>query len=383
MENKYTSLNIGFDAKRAFQNTRGLGNYSRNLISGLLEYCPGNNYFLYGAKPSEYDLIKWMQDLPETTKIRAPHKSSRLLQAYWRSHGIIKSINTDQIDIYHGLSHEIPLNAKNIKAKKVVTIHDLLFLRFKQNFSFADRNIYLSKIKYSCRNSDRVISVSNQTKSDLINYLGIGEEKIDVVYQSCNQNFYRTVSFDDRQKIKNKYRLPDRYLLFVGALVKHKNIERILEALAMISASELIPLVIVGKPNSYKEVLLKLITKLKLEKHVIFINYISNADMPAVYQMAQILVWPSLFEGFGIPVIEALFSNVPVITSNIGCLTEVGGEGSYYVDPNKPEEISNAISKIISSDSLAAHMQKVGRKHVEKFHVKNTTGRLMEIYSSL
>ncbi|MCF8358690.1 MAG: glycosyltransferase family 4 protein [Prolixibacteraceae bacterium] len=377
------SLTLGFDAKRAFKNTRGLGNYSRNLISGLVAYYPQNNYFLYGARPSEYDLIKWMQSLPDSVKIRSPKNASKLIRNYWRSYGMAKNINSDHVQVYHGLSHEIPFGANRIKAKKMVTVHDLLFLRFKQNFSAADRKIYLSKIKYSCTNADRVVAVSRQTKSDLVNFLKVPEEKIDVVYQSCNPGFYTRASADKMERTRQKYGLPGQYLLFVGALVKHKNIDRIFEAMALLNNAERLPLVVVGKPNRYKNILLKKVVKLNLQNHVVFLNYVADADMPAVYQMAKALVWPSLFEGFGIPVIEALFSNLPVITSNVGCLTEVGGAGSLYVDPNKPEEISNAIHQIISSESLSSNMQKVGRIHAEKFHVKNTSRQLMQIYSSL
>lgn len=376
-------MKIGFDAKRAFQNHRGLGNYSRNLIDGLLNYFPENDYFLYGQKPSSGDLLKWTNSLPAQINISEIPYKSKLYAALWRSYFIHNEIEKHQLNIYHGLSHEIPLVKRQAKTKYVVTVHDLLFLRYKQNFSWADRRIYLSKIKYSCKNADLVIAVSEQTKSDLINFLAIAEEKIVVAYQSCSSMYYSEVDSYAKSIVRQKYQLPDDFLLFVGALVKHKNIERIIEAVAMLPNEFKLPLIIVGRTNKYKKSLLQTIEKFNVSDKVQFLDYVDIEDMPAIYQQAKILVWPSLFEGFGIPIVEALFSKLPVITSNVGCFAEVGGEGSVYVDPNNSEEISKAIYQILNNRGLSAKMQQVGVEYAQKFHIQNTTARLIDLYSSL
>lgn len=376
-------MRIGFDAKRAFQNHRGLGNYSRNLIDGLAGYFPENEYILYGRKPGRGELLQWTDTLPPQVKISEPASKSKVYAPLWRSYFVNNEIASDQLNIYHGLSHEIPLKKGHTQTKYIVTVHDLLFLRFKQNFTWTDRQIYLSKIKYSCKNADLVLAVSEQTKADLINFLNVPEEKIKVAYQSCSTLYYKEVDNLSKNAVRQKYRLPDDFLLFVGALVKHKNIDRIIEAVALLPEETKLPLVIVGRSNSYKKQLLEVVSKFQLDNKVIFLDYVDIADMPAIYQLAKMLVWPSLFEGFGIPIVEALFSKLPVITSNVGCFSEVGGKGSVYVDPNNSEEISKAIHDILTNRSLSAKMQQVGVEYAQKFHIQNTTARLIDLYSSL
>ena len=376
-------MKIGFDAKRAFNNTRGLGNYSRNLISGLIAYFPENDYYLYGNAPDNEQLIQWHNTIQANASTVVPYVKAKWFQPLWRSFFINSVIESDDLDIYHGLSHEIPFHFKKSKTKYVVTIHDLLFLRFKHHFSAIDRQIYTSKIKYSCRHADQIIAVSQQTKADLINFLSVPEEKIKVVYQTCSPEFYVRTTTVKRNHAKNKYNLPEQFLLFVGALVKHKNIERIIEAIGLLPVEKRIPLVIIGQATSYKNELNDKIDILRLQKEVIFVNFVDSSDMPSIYQMARILIWPSLFEGFGIPIIEALFSGLPVITSKEGCFTEVGGPGSLYVNPNKPEEISKAIEDVLSDSELYAKMQEMGYKHAQQFHIQNTSRAIIDLYSSL
>jgi glycosyltransferase involved in cell wall biosynthesis len=141
--------------------------------------------------------------------------------------------------------------------------------------------------------------------------------------------------------------------------------------------------VIVGKETDYKKDLLQVVKKHRLTDQVQFVNYIQNEDLPAVYQQAKLLIWPSLFEGFGIPIIEALFSKLPVITSNTGCFPEVGGEGACYVNPESAPDIAAAIRSIITNPDRYAQMQQKGYVWVQKFHIKNTTAHLMDLYSQL
>jgi glycosyltransferase involved in cell wall biosynthesis len=375
-------MKIGFDAKRAFYNTRGLGNYSRNLIDGLLAYFPDEDYYLFGDKPKNGECHEWFHKIEKDVNIVGPNAKSSIRKALWRSYFMEDNIRSIDLDIYHGLSHEIPFKKRNKHTKYVVTIHDLLFLRFKQHFKWIDIQIYLSKIKYSCRHADLVLAVSEQTKQDLIDFLHIPEEKIIVNYQSCCPSYYMSPEAPADNEVKNIYHLPDNYYLFVGALVKHKNIERIIEAMALLPPELSYPLVIVGKGNGLKKALSEQIQKLRLSDKIQFIDYVKCEHMPSLYKLARLLIWPSLFEGFGIPIIEALFSKLPVITSNTGCFPEVGGPGAYYVNPESLADIVRGIEEVMSSPGKYREMQEEGYKYVQKFHLKNTTAHLMEIYSN-
>lgn len=376
-------MRIGFDSKRAFQNTRGLGNYSRNLINGLLNDYPDNHYYLFGQPPFNNECANWYNSVANEVTNISPGQSNFLTRKLWRSYFMENDINNCQLDIYHGLSHEIPFKTKNRHTKYIVTIHDLLFLRFKQNFTWIDIQIYLSKIKYSCKNADLILAVSEQTKQDLINFLHIPEKKIVVNYQSCSDLYYHEQDATTKAFVKEHYHLPENYYLFVGALVKHKNIERIIEALSLLPTDLQHTLVIVGKETYYKKHLQEIIEKYGLTDKIYFISYIQNEHLPSVYQLAKLLIWPSLFEGFGIPIIEALFSKLPVITSNVGCFPEVGGEGACYVNPESTHDIAEAIRSIVTNPVKYAEMQKKGYAYVQKFHIKNTTSHLMELYSKL
>ena len=376
-------MKIGFDAKRAFQNTRGLGNYSRNLIYGLVDYYPENEYYLFGQPAGNGECTNWFRSLSDQVHLITPDAASAIKKALWRSFSMGRYIEENQLDIYHGLSHEIPVRKKNKLTKYVVTIHDLLFLRFKENFKWLDVQIYLSKIKYSCRNTDLILAVSRQTKEDLINYLKVPEEKIIVCYQSCSPLYYNLLEETQKTKIRTKYKLPADFFLFVGALVEHKNIERIIEAMAILPKEIKLPLIIVGRTTRYKEKLLEKIKKLNLVKRIIFLDYVDHEDMPALYQLAKIMIWPSLFEGFGIPIIEALFSGLPVITSKGGCFPEAGGPSTCYIDPLQPEEIAAAVQKIVTDEALYLKMKHNGYEYVSRFNLSNTTNDLMNIYSSI
>jgi len=374
-------MHIGFDAKRAFNNKRGLGNYSRNLIEGMVRYYPDNEYTLYG-KQTDIELFPtWMNIVKDNIKIKQPVHSNKISQIYWRSYGVNRNIREDHPDIYHGLSHEIPGGKKIGNTKYIVTVHDLLIYRIKELFNPIDRNIYASKIKYSCKKADLILSVSQQTKDDLINYLNIPEEKIVVAYQSCHTIYYKKTDDVFKQSVKEKYHLPDEYLLYVGALIKHKNVKLIVQSLSILPSDMKIPLVIVGAGKNYKKELMQEIISLKLTDRVIFLNYVQDCDMPAVYQSAKIFVWPSFFEGFGIPLLEAMYSHVPVITTKGGCFSEVGGDAACYVNPKSKDELAGAIENILTDDQLYKDMQRKGDKQAIKFHLKNTTEKMNQIYS--
>ncbi|WP_159517262.1 glycosyltransferase family 4 protein [Sunxiuqinia indica] len=375
-------LKIGFDSKRAFHNTRGLGNYSRNLISGLVNYYPENSYYLFGESAKNAECVNWHKQISNQTTLINPG-SSITGKALWRSYFSENEIRKQQLDIFHGLSHEIPFKKKNKHTKYVVTIHDLFVFRLKNEFKWIDRKIYLAKIKYSCRHADLIIAVSEQTKKDLIDLLHVPEEKIVVNYQSCSNLYYDEKNNECKQRVKDTYQLPDRFYLFVGALVKHKNIERIIEAIALLPLEIQYPLVIVGRENSYKNELIAIASKFKLEEKIQFVDFVTGEDLPVFYQLAELLIWPSLFEGFGIPIIEALFCKLPVITSNVGCFSEAGGEGALYVDPEQTSAIASAIEFVITDDALYAKLREKGHAHVQKFHIKNTSLHLMELYKSL
>ncbi len=383
-------LKIAFDAKRALHNSRGLGNYSRTLIKGLCEFYSEHSYFLYTPPSEKSDLKSWAESLvSEKFHIKGPENIlGKIFPSIWRSGFLANRLSVDNPDIYHGLSHEIPYGINRTSIKTVVTIHDLIFMRFPEFFPLIDRFVYKRKYSYSIKNADLIIAICEQTKRDIIDFFNVEEDRVRVVYQSCNNIFYDKLLPDSKSAAKLKHSLPDRYILYVGAIEPNKNILGIVEAFNIIHKTEQrlddLKLVILGRGrDEYKSLLVSKIREYSLIDKIIFLSGIDTLDLPGIYQNASLFMFPSFYEGFGIPIIEALVSSVPVITTKGGCFTESGGPSSCYVNPSDYQEMASAAINILSNVNLRDKMILDGKLFVSKFKLENTTRNLMEAYLSL
>ncbi|MBN2273670.1 MAG: glycosyltransferase family 4 protein [Bacteroidales bacterium] len=370
-------MRIGFDAKRAFLNKSGLGSYSRNLITALSSNFPGSEFYLYTTK-SNPELFS-----PSYTNVsvRTPHNVVyHNLPSLWRSCGVSKMLKSDGIDVFHGLSHEIPYRFPVKKIRSVVTIHDLIFLRLPHLYNTFDRIIYKQKVSYACQVADRIIAISRQTADDIIEYFGVDPDRIEVIYQGCHPGFYNTLSQDDKNALRVKYNLPELFILYVGTIEERKNLMAILRALQYGNIN--IPLVVVGKKTPYAKEVMKYLDQHRSIK-VVFYDVVDNIDLRGFYQLAGVFVYPSVYEGFGIPVLEALASGTPVITSKGGCFAEAGGPASLYVDPVDIREIAEAIQRVIKNPGLREQMVETGYQHASKFKAESVAGKIMQVYEKL
>ncbi|AYF44187.1 glycosyltransferase, group 1 family protein [Halobacteriovorax sp. BALOs_7] len=376
-------MKIGFDAKRAFHNFRGLGNYSRDLIASLSRYHTEHSYYLFTPDFNDDRAIHWLDQYNNLNVVRPKDFVSRKFPASWRSFKVAQEAKDLELDIFHGLSHELPQGIEKTGIKTVVTIHDLLFLRFPQNFKWLDRQVYFKKIKYATEVADVVIAICEQTKTDLINYLGCPAEKIRVVYQTCNPRFYSPIPVEKQVATVERYGIHDKFILYVGAIEPNKNTMTLVKAYADLKKSINHKLVIVGNGGKYKKQVESYIHSKGLEDRVIILSNVTNDDLPAFYQRSDLFCFPSFFEGFGIPIIEALFSKTPVITSKGSVFPEAGGPNTIYVDPNNKQELSEQISNVLTNHDLAFEMVEMGRNFVEKFHRRQTAQNLVDLYNSL
>lgn len=370
-------MNIGFDAKRLFNNRTGLGNYSRTLVSNLCSYFPNNDYFLYS--PSiELSKEKSKLEALDNISIRTAGTKN---QTIWRSFEIKNDIKKDQLDIYHGLSHELPRNNENLPCKKVVTIHDLIFKTHPEYFPYIDRSFYHIKCKHSLLTADKIIAISENTKNDIIKYYNIEPSKIEVIYQACLRQYYNLNTAQNAPLPKS---FPSEYNLSVCSLEPRKNISSVINAYAQIKEQNRIPLFLIGNGKRHKKHLQKHINKNNLQKDIHILSNIQTNLLPAIYQNASMLIYPSYYEGFGLPVAESLLSSTPVITSNNSSLTEAGGPLSYYIDPSSTESIANAIETIQDDSELAEKMAKEGLAYaLEKFDPKSLTTQMMNLYEDV
>lgn len=316
-----------------------------------------------------------------------------LFRSAWRSSWVKKDLLRKKIDVYHGLSHEIPLSIKKTGIKSVVTIHDLIPERYPEQYNAIDVKIYRRKFMYACKQADRIIAISEQTRQDIIDYYKIPGTKIEICYQSCSPEFGNIASETEKKAIAKKYDLPPQFFLSVGSIVERKNLLNVCKAFFLLRNDINIPLVVIGEGSKYKQQVKDFILQHNLEKKIIFLSehkkivkdteFLSTPDLAVIYQSAIALLYPSFFEGFGIPVLEALWSRLPVITSNVSCLPETGGPGAYYVDPNSASEIAEGIKKIYSDPALVATMKEKGIQHAQKFAPQTCAAAVMNVYKSL
>jgi len=370
-------MRIGFDAKRAFSNFTGLGNYSRTLIRNLIASYPGNNYVLYhpgkGGEFEDFPPANCIEVYPETLFYR-------VFPSVWRSFGLPEILLKERIDIFHGLSNELPFGITNVAIRKVVTIHDVIFLRYPRIYKRADREIYRRKFRYSAKVSDRIIAISEQTKRDIHHFFGVEASKIEVIYQDCSPVFHKIILREILDEVRKKYSLPSEYLLFVGTIEERKNLLNILKAIIAFRIE--IPLVIVGKETGYMKEIVKYISETGLV-NLIFLKNIPERDLPAIYANSLLFLYPSFFEGFGIPVLEALNAGTPVITSRGSCLEETGGAAALYIDPYSVEELGNTILRVLNDNDLRTRMIFEGKKQALIFRPEKTIRQLYDLYASL
>lgn len=373
-------MKIGFDAKRAFCNTRGLGNYSRDTIRLLTEQFPENSYSLFTPRINES--IQWTYNThcASTIMPQGIH-GKKLLSSIWRTWGICKDIKRLDLDIYHGLSHELPYGIEKTHTRTVVTMHDLIFLKNPELFPFFDRYSFKKKYIHGCKTADRVIAISEETKRDMMEYLHEEGSRIDVVYQGCNPVFHQPLKESELETIRQKYALPSEFMLIICAIERRKNHELILKAMRHPQLD--IPLVVVGRPSEYKKYLETLIREYGLEDRVIFLDAMPTTALPALYRLASVFVYPSLFEGFGIPILEAITMGTPVVTSEGSCFRETGGKAAKYVDCNDSDQLAETLLDVLQHQDVRDGMVAAGYEHARNFTDEAVARNLMSVYKKI
>lgn len=371
-------MRIGYDAKRAFLNSTGLGNYSRWLIKSLASFYPDNTYLLYTPKVKANSHYHFLSENDNTRTITP---KSKTLTSWWRTKSIVYDLQRDGVELYHGLSHELPYRIDRSGIASVVTVHDLIFKRFPQYFGRVSRAIYGAKLRYACRVADKIIAVSQRTKDDIVELLNISPKKITVVYQGCDAAFKIPCIPAQKQAVLKKYNITGDFILSVGTIEERKNLLLIIKSFAMVKQQ--VKLVVIGRQTRYAEAVKKAIHRYRLTDRMIFLEQVDFAHLPAIYQSAKAFVYPSRYEGFGIPVLEALNSGTPVIAAKGSCLEEAGGPDSLYVDPDNETELAEKINLLLSEEALRERMIASGRAYARNFDDDKLAAQLMAVYKNI
>ena len=389
---------IGFDAKRAVANGTGLSSYSRTLINDLARYPL--TLRLYAPDEGRDDLRTQIQDranvtlhtphstfhlppstfhLPHST-FHIPHSTS-LGKSLWRSHGIVSDLRRDGIQLYHGLSGELPIGIRKSGIPSVVTIHDLIFLRHPEYYHWIDTKIYAWKFRQTISEATHIIAISECTRRDILHYAPeLDPARISVIYQSCAPKFTQTSTINTQLSTLNSY----RYILNVGTIEARKNV---LLAVKALEVSEVLPadlhLVIVGRHTSYTDNVQRYIRAHGLDSRVHILHGVSDAQLPALYAGAEAFVYPSRYEGFGIPIIEAISSGLPVVACTGSCLEEAGGPDTLYVSPDDPRAMAAAIRQVLKGAPGRDNRIVRSRTYIRRFEGNDVAGQVYQLYQKL
>ncbi|MCM2332711.1 MAG: glycosyltransferase family 4 protein [Anaeromyxobacteraceae bacterium] len=367
-------MHLGFDAKRAFQNTTGLGNYARDVLRILAERRPGHRYVAYGPR-----LVAGK--LPAGVEARGPDGAvGRALPSVWRVAGLAGQLRRDGVELFHGLSNELPMGLAGSGVRTVVTIHDLIFERFPELYPAIDRRIYAWKFRRAAERADLVVAISEQTKADLVERYAIPPGRIRVVYQGCHPAFQRPPEPGSDEAVAARLGLPERFLLSVGTIERRKNVGLAVRALPGLPG---VPLLLVGRETPYADEVRAEARRLGVEGRLRFLSGLSMAELAALYRRCAAFVYPSIFEGFGIPIIEALFAGAPVVTTEGGVFPEAGGPGSAYVRPDDVDGMRDALAAILGDEGRRARMRDAGRAFAARFTDEAIAAGLSGVYQEV
>ncbi len=425
---------IGIDASRAFvKDKTGTENYSYELIKAILELPEArkHTFRLYVRKSEGSELALWDRPASAGLEVRNP-KTLQVIRIpwkfFWTQGGLAWELLRRPVDVLWVPAHTLPI-VRSGKMETVVTIHGLEY-EYLPEYNKFPQSLYLNKsTEYAVKHADKLIAVSNWTKSQLVDRLGADGKKIKVIYEGVGKRFLRATNNEGSElellkvrnhkyerQIRHKYGLHKNYILFLGTIQPRKNLVRLIEAYSMVvkesveasisnkvtpsgfavptwpsagspakesPLSNFPDLIIAGKKGWMAEEIYKAPKKYGVEDKVKFVGRVAEADIVAVYKMARLFVWPSLMEGFGLPILEAMQLGVPVITSNRGALIEVGGKASLQVNPEKVEEIAEAIKLVLNTKELREGLVERGYKQVKKFSWDKASRETLKILTSI
>jgi len=370
MNQEAKNLIIGFDAKRIVRNGTGLGSYGRTLVNDLAELPL--QLHLYAPDRGRNDLRGQVRARENVAFHYPSHATTALGKALWRSRGIVGDLRRDGIEVFHGLSGELPLGIRKSGVKSVVTIHDLIFLRHPEYYHWLDTKVYAWKFRQAIREADHIVAISECTKRDIMEYGGVDERKISVVYQSCAPRF--SISASDAPAT-------GRYLLSVGSIEERKNMLLAVRALHWLPND--LKLVIVGRHTPYTDQIADYVRTHGLEHRVSIRHGVPDSELPALYAGAEAFVYPSRYEGFGIPIIEAICCGLPVVACTGSCLEEAGGPHSLYVSPDDAEAMAHAVSQVLKGSEGREQRIAMSRSYVRRFEGNQVAQQMAELYARL
>jgi glycosyltransferase involved in cell wall biosynthesis len=364
-------VRIGIDARKLHD--FGIGTYIRNLLRQLAR-LDRNTEFVILARPADCAAIGSLGDnfraVPETAANYSVAEQFRIPLGLWR----------EGVTLFHAPHYVLP---PLVMCRSVVTIHDCIHLMFPQYLPNRLALTYArTSIRLASRRATRVLTVSESSKRDILRFVDVPAEKIDVIYNAYDERFGVEPLEEDVVRVRERYQLHDEFVLYAGNVKPHKNLERLIEAFNLVRnrGLEHLKLVLIGDEISKYAALRRAVHKHQLHKYVRFLGYLPEETLAVMYRLAGVFVFPSLYEGFGLPPLEAMASGTPVVTSNVSSLPEVAGGAAILVDPYLPEAIADGIERVLCDETLRRDLRAKGLARARQFSWEASVRRVREIY---
>jgi glycosyltransferase involved in cell wall biosynthesis len=368
-------LRIAIDVRKL--RDYGIGTYVRNLLRHLSRLDAETDYVLL-CRPEDSGIAEELgKNFRTIAEPARPYSVSEQLR-------IPLDLRREKIDLFHAPHYVLP---PLTRCKSVVTIHDCIHLRFPQYLPNRLAYAYArSSMWVATHRSNRVLTVSEASKRDILRYFRIPEAKINVIYNAIDERYGESPSPDEVERVQDRYQLNAPYVLYAGNIKPHKNLERLIEAFHTLRQDPdlaHVKLLIIGDEISKYATLRRAVHKYKLHKHVRFFGFVSDKTLAVLYRLARVFVFPSLYEGFGLPPLEAMASGTPVITSNVSSLPEVVGDAALLIDPHDPGAIAEAMRRVLMDSDLREELRQKGLTRVRQFSWERSIRRVREIYGEV
>ena len=367
-------MRIGIDARKLHD--FGIGTYIRNVLRQLSRLDQHTEFVLF-CRPEDAAGLK---TLGENFRPSPETAGNYSIAEQWK---IPLAIRREGVTLFHAPHYVLPAL---VPCRSVVTIHDCIHLMFPQYLPNPIAYRYArTSIAIAARRATRVLTVSESSKRDILRFVDAEPSKIDVIYNAYDERFGVEPKEEDVVRVRERFQLHDEFVLYAGNVKPHKNLERLIDAFHLVRKRGLdhLKLVLIGDDISKYAALRRAVHRHQLHNYVRFLGYVPEETLAVMYRLAGVFVFPSLYEGFGLPPLEAMASGTPVVTSNVSSLPEVAGDAAMLVDPYDPEAIADGIYRVLTDESLRSEMRRKGLERARQFSWEQSVRRVRDIYGEV
>ena len=354
----------------------GIGTYVRNLVHALAKQDHDDTYVLL-CRDRDAEYLRALGPRFTTIADRSGHYGLR------EQISVPIALQRAKVDLFHAPHYVVsPLT----RCPYVVTIHDCIHLRFPEYLPNRLAYTYArTMMRVAAQRAKRVFTVSNASKDDILHYLRVPSSHVEVVYNALDERLREPPTPEELQLVRLRYQLTSPYILYAGNIKPHKNLDRLIESYALLRRQGIVGvnLLVIGDDISKYSNLRRLVHKFQLHKYVRFLGFVPDATLASLYRLASVFVFPSLYEGFGLPTLEAMAADVPVITSNTSSLPEVVGDAALLIDPRDPAAIADAMARVLGEPALRAELIRRGRERVHAFSWERSVERIHQVYAEV